>query len=114
MSAKLGDPLTIREHEVLRGMAEGLSNREIGTRLFLSEDTIKTHARRLYRKLGARDRAHAVRIGIGGVAEDLQRKKKRVRAVLDAHRTSRDMAPPDSLYARLFDAVEAALADPPS
>ena len=33
---------------------------EIGRDLFVSEDTVKTHARRLFRKLGARDRAHAV------------------------------------------------------
>ncbi len=52
--------LTERELQVLRGMAEGRSNAEIGRELFVSEDTVKTHARRLFRKLGARDRAHAV------------------------------------------------------
>jgi DNA-binding NarL/FixJ family response regulator len=52
--------LTERELQVLRGMAEGKSNAEIGRELFVSEDTVKTHARRLFRKLGARDRAHAV------------------------------------------------------
>jgi DNA-binding NarL/FixJ family response regulator len=52
--------LTQREMQVLRGMSEGKSNAEIGRDLFVSEDTIKTHARRLFRKLGARDRAHAV------------------------------------------------------
>jgi DNA-binding NarL/FixJ family response regulator len=52
--------LTEREVQVLRGMTEGKSNAEIGRELFVSEDTVKTHARRLYRKLGARDRAHAV------------------------------------------------------
>jgi len=52
--------LTERELQVLRGMAEGRSNAEIGRDLFVSEDTVKTHARRLFRKLGARDRAHAV------------------------------------------------------
>ena len=41
-------------------MADGKSNAEIGRELFVSEDTVKTHARRLFRKLGARDRAHAV------------------------------------------------------
>ncbi|THV27117.1 helix-turn-helix transcriptional regulator [Glycomyces paridis] len=55
-----GLPLTARELEVLRAMSDGLGNAEIGRLLFLSEDTVKTHARRLYRKLGARDRAHAV------------------------------------------------------
>ncbi len=52
--------LTERELQVLRGMSEGKSNAEIGRELYVSEDTVKTHARRLFRKLGARDRAHAV------------------------------------------------------
>jgi DNA-binding NarL/FixJ family response regulator len=55
--------LTERELQVLRGMADGRSNAEIGRELFVSEDTVKTHARRLFRKLGARDRAHAVAAG---------------------------------------------------
>jgi DNA-binding NarL/FixJ family response regulator len=56
-------PLAKSEHAVLRGMAEGTSNRAIGEALFIAEDTVKTHARRLFRKLGARDRAHAVALG---------------------------------------------------
>ena len=52
--------MTPRELEVLSAMSLGFSNAEIGRRLFVSEDTVKTHARRIYRKLGARDRAHAV------------------------------------------------------
>ncbi len=52
--------LSGREVEVLVRMARGLSNGEIGRELFLAEDTIKCHARRLYRKLRCRDRAHAV------------------------------------------------------
>jgi ATP/maltotriose-dependent transcriptional regulator MalT len=55
--------LTKRERQVLSGMSRGRSNAEIGRELFVSEDTVKTHARRLYRKLGARDRAHAVAQG---------------------------------------------------
>lgn len=55
--------LSEREHEVLDGLARGLSNYDIGKELFLSEDTVKTHARRLYRKLGAADRAQAVANG---------------------------------------------------
>jgi DNA-binding NarL/FixJ family response regulator len=58
-----GVGLTERELQVLLGMAEGKSNAEIGRELFVSEDTVKTHARRLFRKLGARDRAHAVAAG---------------------------------------------------
>jgi DNA-binding NarL/FixJ family response regulator len=52
--------LTERELQVLRRMADGKSNAEIGRDLYVSEDTVKTHARRLFRKLGVRDRAHAV------------------------------------------------------
>lgn len=55
--------LTEREMQVLTGMSRGRSNSEIGKELFLSEDTVKTHARRLFRKLGAADRAQAVAVG---------------------------------------------------
>ncbi len=59
-----GVELTKRELEVLAGMSHGRSNAQIGQDLFLSEDTVKTHARRLFRKLGAADRAQAVAIGL--------------------------------------------------
>jgi DNA-binding NarL/FixJ family response regulator len=55
--------LTERERQVLTGMAGGKSNAQIGRDLYLSEDTIKTHARRLFRKLEVGDRAHAVAAG---------------------------------------------------
>jgi DNA-binding NarL/FixJ family response regulator len=55
--------LTERETQVLVGMSRGRSNAEIGKELYLSEDTVKTHARRLFRKLGAADRAQAVALG---------------------------------------------------
>lgn len=55
--------LTEREIQTLKGMARGQSNSEIGRELFISEDTVKTHARRLFLKLLARDRAHAVQRG---------------------------------------------------
>jgi DNA-binding NarL/FixJ family response regulator len=55
--------LTQREMQVLRGMSQGKSNGQMGRELFLSEDTIKTHARRLFRKLSAADRAQAVAQG---------------------------------------------------
>lgn len=55
--------LTQRELQVLLGMSQGRSNAEIGRSLYLSEDTIKTHARRLFRKLEVNDRAQAVARG---------------------------------------------------
>jgi DNA-binding NarL/FixJ family response regulator len=55
--------LSAREMQVLTGMSQGKSNAQIGRELYLSEDTIKTHARRLFRKLGAKDRAEAVATG---------------------------------------------------
>lgn len=62
-AGEAGPALTERELQVLGGMSRGRSNAEIGRELFLSEDTVKTHARRLFRKLDAADRAQAVAIG---------------------------------------------------
>jgi DNA-binding CsgD family transcriptional regulator len=55
---KLG--ITPRELEILEAMAAGLSNREIAERLFVSENTVKTHATRLFDKLAAKRRTQAV------------------------------------------------------
>ena len=54
---------TAREIEVLQLISDGLVNREIGNRLFLSEETVKSHVRHLLAKLQARSRAHAVAVG---------------------------------------------------
>jgi LuxR family maltose regulon positive regulatory protein len=56
----LVEPLTDRELEVLRLLAEDLSNQEIGRRLFISLPTVKSHTRNIYGKLGVRSRAEAV------------------------------------------------------
>ena len=55
----LVDPLTERELEVLRALAEGLSNREAAARLYLSEGTVKNHVTNILAKLGVRDRTQA-------------------------------------------------------
>ncbi|HEX7023661.1 MAG TPA: response regulator transcription factor [Gemmatimonadales bacterium] len=55
--------ITPRELEILGLIAEGLSNREIARRAFVSENTVKTHSSRLFDKLGARRRTQAVQLG---------------------------------------------------
>jgi DNA-binding NarL/FixJ family response regulator len=62
-SRDVGQDPTARELEVLQLVADGLVNREIGERLFLSEETVKSHVRHLLAKLQARSRAHAVAVG---------------------------------------------------
>ena len=52
--------ITSREMEILEAMAAGFSNKEIGERLFVSENTVKTHAARLFMKLSASRRTQAV------------------------------------------------------
>ncbi|HTD54280.1 MAG TPA: LuxR C-terminal-related transcriptional regulator [Silvibacterium sp.] len=55
--------ITARELEILALIARGLSNREIATHLFVSEDTVKTHCARVFDKLGAARRTQAVQRG---------------------------------------------------
>ena len=54
--------LTPRELEILQLIAEGLSNREIAERLFVSENTVKTHSANVFSKLSARRRTQAVQL----------------------------------------------------
>jgi LuxR family maltose regulon positive regulatory protein len=54
------EPLSERELEVLRLIAQGLTNREIAARLFLSLNTIKVHTRNIYGKLGVNNRTQSV------------------------------------------------------
>jgi DNA-binding NarL/FixJ family response regulator len=60
------ETLTARELEILGLMADGLFNREISDRLWLAEETVKTHVHHVLAKLSARSRAHAVAIALRG------------------------------------------------
>lgn len=64
MRAPAPTALTARETEVLRLVAEGLSNRAIGERLFVGEATVKTHLLRAFEKLGVNDRTRAVTLAM--------------------------------------------------
>jgi len=65
LAEHLGDEdLTTREIEVLRQIAEGNRNRDIGERLFITEETVKVHVKHIMEKLGASDRTQAVAIAI--------------------------------------------------
>ncbi len=55
--------ITPRELEILELIAQGMSNREIAEKLFVSENTVKTHSSRVFDKLGARRRTQAVQLG---------------------------------------------------
>jgi two-component system nitrate/nitrite response regulator NarL len=56
--------LSPREHDVLRGLARGLSGPQIAAELHVSPSTVKTHLQRLYERLGVSDRAAAVAEGM--------------------------------------------------
>lgn len=60
------DALTDREREVLTDLIEGASNKQIGGTLDIKEVTVKLHVRRIYQKLGAKNRAHAVKLALDG------------------------------------------------
>ena len=55
--------ITPREMEILELIAQGMSNREIAEKLFVSENTVKTHSSRVFDKLGAKRRTQAVQLG---------------------------------------------------
>ena len=55
--------ITPRELEILELIAQGLSNKEIADRVFVSENTVKTHSSRVFDKLGAKRRTQAVQVG---------------------------------------------------
>ncbi len=64
--ARPSPTLTEREHQVLQGVFEGLTNKEIGTKIGVSEDSVKTTLRYLFHKTGAQTRSQLVRIALEG------------------------------------------------
>jgi DNA-binding NarL/FixJ family response regulator len=73
LRAPIQDPLSVREREVVQCVARGLRNAEVAQRLFISEQTVKTHLNNIFHKLELRDRVelalYAVRVGLIGVHE---------------------------------------------
>jgi two-component system, NarL family, response regulator LiaR len=70
--------LTERESELLSMLSTGMTNRELGSHLYISENTIKTHLRRLYVKLGVRNRAQAASLAGQGILGDHRPQTKAV------------------------------------
>src|SRR5580693_7111456 len=70
--------LTERESELLSLLSTGMTNRELGSHLYVSENTIKTHLRSLYAKLEVRNRAQAASLAGQGILGDHQRRTKLV------------------------------------
>jgi len=70
--------LTERESELLSLLSTGMTNRELGSHLYVSENTIKTQLRSLYAKLGVRNRAQAASLAVQGILGDHGRQTKPV------------------------------------
>jgi DNA-binding NarL/FixJ family response regulator len=70
--------LTERESEILSLLSSGMTNRELGGALYLSENTIKSHLRSLYAKLGIRSRAQAAALAGQGILGDHRAQAKQV------------------------------------
>jgi two-component system, NarL family, response regulator LiaR len=68
--------LTERESELLSLLSTGMTNRELGSHLYVSENTIKTQLRSLYSKLGVRNRAQAAALAGQGILGDHRRQAK--------------------------------------
>lgn len=110
--------LTRQQRVILPMIADGRSNPEIGKALHIEAATVKTHVRDMFKRLGARDRTHAVTIahemGLLGEPAQFERRIARARVVLAGFSATRDRAPVDSRFARLYDAMQAALDSRPA
>lgn len=85
--------VTPRELEILGLIAAGLSNREIAARLFVSENTVKTHSSRLFDKLGAKRRTQAVQLGQAAGLLPAVADRPPVTAVTRKHEFGRESPP---------------------
>jgi NarL family two-component system response regulator LiaR len=70
--------LTERESEILSLLSTGMTNRELGNHLYISENTVKTQLRHLYAKLNIHNRAQAVAIAGNGILGDHRRQKREI------------------------------------
>lgn len=130
MKGEHTEKLTPRELQILAAIADGRSNGEIGRDLHVSEDTVKTHVQRMFRKLDARARSHAVAlgyqqqllVGVNGTSYPAPRISDPVRlgatqAWLDEWLPVRREAPDHSRFANFYDGLAERLAarpDPPA
>jgi DNA-binding CsgD family transcriptional regulator len=109
--------LTERQRAILPMLADGYSNPAIARALHIGEATVKTHMRELFKRLGARDRTHAVTVahemGLLGEPAQFEHRIARGRVVLAGFSATRERAPVDSRFARLYDAMQAALDSQP-
>ena len=64
LSGKGEDMLTTREREILQLLADGMSNADVAAKLFISQETVKSHVRHILTKLEADTRTHAVAIAL--------------------------------------------------
>ena len=94
---------TMREIEVLQLISDGLVNREIGVRLYLSEETVKSHVRHLLAKLQARSRAHLTTTAAGEIA-----RAAGARRVEPFHFSPRYEGEEEVMIAEVMDAFEKA------
>jgi len=110
-----GEPLSAREREILGHMADGLEDQDIGRKLFMARDTVKTYNRRMFVKLGVHSRAAAVsagyRLGLLDTGRNCCSHCLSVRKILTARRGNRASAAQLTAYAMFYDRVDEAVGD---
>jgi DNA-binding CsgD family transcriptional regulator len=105
-----GRELSLQQSRIVDLVAQGMSNREVGVVLHMAEDTVKTHMRRINKKLGSVSRAHAVALVLRkGEPTGYAERIAQVRGFLDLHKGTRRRAPEGSLFAVFYDQIATAL-----